>query len=103
MSNGIYAVKQKFGSEEGGLITISSASDNDFVYLSFKDNGIGMDENTQKRIFEPFFTTKPVGEGTGLGMSIVFKTIEQHKGGITVRSTPGIGTEFNIKLPVNLL
>ncbi len=103
LSNGIYAVKQKFGSEEGGLITISSASDNDFVYLSFKDNGIGMDENTQKRIFEPFFTTKPVGEGTGLGMSIVFKTIEQHKGGITVRSTPGIGTEFNIKLPVNLL
>jgi signal transduction histidine kinase len=103
LTNAIYAVKQKFGSEEGGLISISSKSDDNFVYLSFKDNGIGMDENTQKHIFEPFFTTKPVGEGTGLGMSIVFKTIEQHKGGITLHSTPGIGTEFNIKLPINLL
>ncbi|MFN4082092.1 MAG: 7TM diverse intracellular signaling domain-containing protein [Bacteroidia bacterium] len=103
LSNAIYAVKQKFKNEEGGVLTISSSSDDNFVYLNFKDNGCGMNDETQKRIFEPFFTTKPVGEGTGLGMSIVFKTIEQHKGGITLKSKLGEGTEFNIKLPIILL
>lgn len=71
------------------------------VYLEIVDNGPGMDENTRKRVFEPFFTTKPVGEGTGLGLSVSYFIItEQHKGQMSVTSTEGVGTSFVIGLPV---
>lgn len=78
LSNSIFAVNEKFGENLGGEITISTRLENDFVYISFDDNGSGMREDMLKKIFEPFFTTKPVGQGTGLGMSIVYKTIEMH-------------------------
>ncbi|MBZ0156328.1 MAG: PAS domain-containing protein [Alphaproteobacteria bacterium] len=68
-----------------------------FVALSIKDNGIGMDEETQTRIFEPFFSTKD--RGTGLGMSITSGIISAHRGTIAVRSSAGKGTEFTIRLP----
>ena len=58
-----------------------------------------MSEEVKHRIFEPFFTTKPVGEGTGLGMAIVFKIIQEHHGKIDLLSEPGKGTEFIITLP----
>jgi signal transduction histidine kinase len=60
-----------------------------------------MDEEMMKKIFEPFFTTKPVGQGTGLGMSIVYKTIEMHKGEIAMRSKKGFGTVAELKLKLN--
>lgn len=100
ISNGIYAVKKKFGDQDGGVITISTRNDDDFVYVSIADNGIGMDESTKKRLFEPFFTTKEVGEGTGLGMSIAYNTINKHNGVILINSELGVGTEFIIKLPL---
>ncbi len=100
MSNAIYAVKKKFKGEHGGVLNISTELVNDFVFIKIKDNGIGMDEATQKRIFEPFFTTKEVGEGTGLGMSIAYNTISKHDGQIMVKSEQGVGTEFIIKLPL---
>ena len=53
----------------------------------------------RKKVFEPFFTTKPVGEGTGLGMSIVYNTINKHNGKIEFDSVKGEGTEFIITLP----
>lgn len=83
-----------------GIIRVATKSDGDFVQISIRDNGCGMDEQTRAHIFEPFFTTKAVGSGTGLGLSIVFRIIEDHGGSIDVESVPGKGTVFRIKLPL---
>jgi len=100
LSNGIYAVHKQFGDKSGGEIRITTSTNNDQVEIRFKDNGMGIDEETQKKIFDPFFTTKDVGEGTGLGMSIAYNTVKRHNGSIRINSTPGNGAEFIITLPV---
>ncbi|MCD7740253.1 MAG: ATP-binding protein, partial [Candidatus Gastranaerophilales bacterium] len=74
----------------------------DKLIIEFEDNGIGMDEETARKVFDPFFTTKPVGQGTGLGMSITHKIIKNHQGTIKVKSQPNMGTSFIITLPVNI-
>lgn len=100
ISNAIYAINKKFGDKEGGVLTITTTSDESKVTIKIKDNGIGMDEITKKKIFEPFFTTKDVGEGTGLGMSIAYNTIRRHQGEIQIISSPGEGSEFILELPI---
>jgi signal transduction histidine kinase len=100
ISNASYAVHQKFGESKGGEISIKTSCRDENIFICIKDNGTGMDENTQKKVFEPFFTTKDVGEGTGLGMSISYNTIKKHNGEIQIQSTLGEGTEFTIKLPL---
>ncbi len=101
ISNAIYAVKKKrYQEDESPQIILKTEGDKDNIKIYITDNGIGMTEETQKKIFDPFFTTKEVGEGTGLGMSIVYKIIEKHRGHLEVRSELGRGTEFIINLPV---
>jgi len=72
------------------------------VIVEIEDNGPGMEESVRKRIFEPFFTTKPVGQGTGLGLSVSYFIItDNHNGKMNVVSSPGKGTKFIIHLPLN--
>jgi len=103
ISNAVYAVQKRFGENAGGEITIITSHDEKDIFINFKDNGIGMDAETQKKVFEPFFTTKDVGEGTGLGMSIVYNTIKKHNGTIKVHSALGEGTEFIVQIPINFV
>ncbi|MCY7308858.1 MAG: PAS domain S-box protein, partial [Rhodoferax sp.] len=73
-----------------------------YACLAVRDNGSGMDEGTQARIFEPFFTSKAIGQGTGLGLSVVHGIVTQHRGTITVQSQRGAGSTFMVLLPLVL-
>jgi two-component system, NtrC family, sensor kinase len=84
---------------EGGQITVATKRKADHVMLIVKDNGTGMSTEVKEKIFEPFFTTKPVGQGTGLGLSVVQGIIDSHHGRINVTSAPGRGSKFEIQLP----
>jgi len=70
-----------------------------FISIEIKDDGCGIPPKHLQKIFEPFFTTREQGEGTGLGLSAVYGTMQDHHGMITVYSEPGVGTSFNILLP----
>ena len=78
---------------------ISNVVKGDYVKIIIEDTGPGMDKKTKLKIFEPFFTTKPQGEGTGLGMSMVYGIVKNHKGYIKVESEVGKGTKIIIFLP----
>lgn len=75
------------------------ASPGEYVCLSIEDNGCGIDDETQKHIFKPFFTTKGRDEGTGLGLSVVYGIVRQHKGWIDIDSELGVRTTFSVYLP----
>ena len=72
-----------------------------YICITVADTGVGMDAQTQARIFEPFFTTKKTGSATGLGLSSVFGSVQNHHGFITVRSAKGRGTTFRVYLPAS--
>jgi signal transduction histidine kinase len=85
---------------EGGTLTLKLCPKGDMVELSVQDTGTGIPEDQIAKIFDPFFTTKAVGEGTGLGLTVVHGIIQEHNGTIRVNSIPGQGTTFIISLPV---
>jgi signal transduction histidine kinase len=86
--------------KDQGKITIRTRQGPLGVRLTFADDGPGIPEAVRSRIFDPFFTTKPVGEGTGLGLSLSHGIIERHGGTIQVESEPGAGATFVIDLPL---
>ncbi|HLO50740.1 MAG TPA: response regulator [Kamptonema sp.] len=83
------------------IIKTELSEDRQQAIIHIKDNGIGMSEAVRSRIFDDLFTTKEVGKGTGLGLAIARQiVVEKHQGAITVKSTPGTGTEFVLLLPI---
>lgn len=85
---------------DGGTIAVRLRRDGDAAELQVEDHGVGMDEATQRRVFEPFFTTKPQGRGTGLGLATVYGLATQAGGTVAVRSAPGQGATFTVRLPL---
>jgi two-component system NtrC family sensor kinase len=88
--------------ESDDTVTIRTRSEPelDGVKIEVIDTGCGIEPSVRERIFDPFFTTKPLGQGTGLGLSISYGIVEEHHGSIDVESTPGSGSCFTIRLPL---
>ncbi len=86
--------------EAKGSLTIDTCDDHRYARIDITDSGNGISEENLNRIFDPFFTTKPVGQGTGMGLDIVKKIVDRHKGDIQVTSTPG-KTTFTVCLPLS--
>ncbi len=85
--------------DEGYRATHPWVDAGEYICLTCTDTGTGMDEETKERVFEPFFTTKPPGEGTGLGMAMIYGLVKQHGGYVHVYSEPGEGTTVNVYFP----
>ncbi len=90
----------KFDATEAFEKKYPGIKEREFAHLSISDNGSGITEENLKHIFDPFFTTKEVGEGVGLGLSMVFGAVQSHHGIINVESTPGAGTTFHLYFPI---
>jgi two-component system NtrC family sensor kinase len=88
--------------EGEGTIVISTRQTSESYLISIRDNGVGIPEKIRSKIFDPFFTTKGVGEGTGLGLAIAYGIIQDHHGSIEVESEEGAGTEFTVRIPLDL-
>ncbi|GAC1039534.1 hypothetical protein thsps117_42920 [Pseudomonas sp. No.117] len=104
------AINSRDAMPAGGTLTISAANwvqpasgsalpAGDYLQIAVSDDGIGMAPEVLERVFEPFFTTKPVGQGSGLGLSMIYGFVQQSRGQVTVTSTPGQGCRVSLLLP----
>ncbi len=89
------------GQAARNAVRVETRLDGDAVEVAISDTGSGIEPAVLDRIFEPFFTTKPPGRGTGLGLPICRRIVEEHGGAITVESEPGRGTTFRVRLPTH--
>jgi two-component system NtrC family sensor kinase len=94
ITNAFQAVNGK-----GGTITLSSRSLKDVVEVKVTDTGVGIPPKYLAKIFDPFFTTKKTGEGTGLGLNVVYRIVSKYGGTIDVESKEGLGTTFTVRFP----
>jgi signal transduction histidine kinase len=88
------------GTERGTITVRTGCANDDKVWIEVADNGCGIPAQSLQKIFDPFYTTKPVGQGTGLGLSLSYGIIKRHCGEIHVHSEVGVGTTFRVELPV---
>jgi two-component system, NtrC family, sensor kinase len=88
---------------DGGAVCVKTELEGAMAVVHIMDSGCGIPPEQLKKIFDPFFTTKPVGEGTGLGLSVTYSIVQRHKGSITVKSLPGRGTTFRVEIPVDIV
>lgn len=84
-----------------GLIQVRSGREGERVWIEIEDNGGGIAEEHRSRICEPFFSTKPVGQGSGLGLAVVFGILQSHHGELQVHSAIGQGSRFRLCLPIH--
>jgi signal transduction histidine kinase len=91
-NNAVHAI-----GDQGGVLKVSSWLRDGFVVLEFSDNGPGIQE--PERVFDPFYTTRPIGQGSGLGLSVCYGIIQEHKGKILCQNRPEGGAVFRIELP----
>ena len=84
---------------EGGELRILTDALDSKIEILVQDTGVGIGRENIKKIYDPFFTTKAAGKGTGLGLSVSYGIVQEHGGGISVESKPGIGTSFRLEFP----
>jgi signal transduction histidine kinase len=89
-------------SPENSKISVEVSSTSSYFILEIKDEGPGIPADLKSKVFEPFFTTKPIGEGSGLGLSVVHGIIKSHHGEICTFDNNPKGTIFQIKLPLKM-
>jgi signal transduction histidine kinase len=97
--NLIVNASQAMGAQRG-TITLRTGLEGETVSIEVADTGSGIEPDNLPKIFDPFFTTKPVGQGTGLGLSLSYGIVKKHQGDISVRSEVGVGSTFRVELPV---
>jgi signal transduction histidine kinase len=98
--NLIVNASQAMPDDRKGTIEVHSRAEDGSVVVEVRDNGKGMSEKTVKQIFDPFFTTKRASGGTGLGLPIAYRIVEEHGGTIAVTSQLGLGSTFQVRFPV---
>ena len=96
--NSLAAIKSKFENKKGGKLSLYSCEKDNKYLLKISDNGCGMSDETLAKLFEPYYTTK--ANGTGLGMTMVYKIVKEFSGEITVDSKEGEGTAFILSFPI---
>jgi len=86
--------------DQRGIVEIKTYVEDKYVCVDIKDTGKGIKEEHLKKIFDPFFTTKPVGQGTGLGLSVSYEIVKKHRGEIKAQSIEGQGATITVILPI---
>ena len=87
-------------SKDGDRVDLLARTQDNEAVIEVMDQGQGIPDDLKETIFEPFYTTKPTGQGTGLGLSLAYKIIEDHHGTLRIDSQPGLGTRVVVTLPL---